>query len=134
MPQEAAELSDDEPAMLFRVASALYGAGASSAALRAAKRVQELTDETFVLAADLVHLVVLLAREAGDEGAAERLLRAAFEMEPETLDHGRLLAGQLLDHDRFYETLDVVHAALEHQPGDQELLQLRDWLEAELGP
>ena len=132
--EEAAELSWDDPAMLFRVASALYHADSSGGAVRAAKRVSELADETFVLAADLLHLLSLLAREAGKEKVAERLLRRAFEMEPATPDHGRLLAGLLLDQDRFDEALDVVHAALEHRPGDPELLKARDWLVAELEP
>jgi tetratricopeptide (TPR) repeat protein len=133
--ERAAEFSHNDPAMLFRVASALQGAGACRPAVRAAKRVHELTEEdfaNFVFAADLLHLLGLLAREAGDHERAEAALRAAFEADPNTLNHGRWLAGLLIDQDRFDEALDVVQVALEHRPGDENLLEMRDWLENEL--
>jgi tetratricopeptide (TPR) repeat protein len=135
--ERAAVLSQNDPAMLFRVASALQGAGAFKHAVRAAQRVYELTEKdfsNFVFAVDLQHLAGLLAREAGDHESAELALRAAFEAEPNTLNHGRWLAGLLIDQDRFDEALDVVQVALEHRPGDENLIEMRDWLEDELEP
>jgi tetratricopeptide (TPR) repeat protein len=129
--ERAAELADDDPETLFRVASALRGMGAIKPSAAALRRVTEQTDEHFVFAADMAHLGGLLARDVGDDARAEPLLRAAFEAEPEMRGHGRWLAGLLIDHERYDEALDVVQAALEHRPGDEDLIGLRDWLLSE---
>jgi tetratricopeptide (TPR) repeat protein len=126
--ERAAQLAADDPETLFRVASALREVDAAPASAAALRRVMEQTDEGFVFAADMAHLGGLLARDAGDDERAEPLLRAAFEAAPETRDHGRWLAGLLIDHERRDEALDVVQVALEHRPGDEDLLELRDWL------
>jgi hypothetical protein len=46
-----------------------------------------------------------------------------------------MVAGFLLiDQDRFDEALDIVQVALEHRPGDENLIEMHDWLEDELEP
>ena len=125
---EAAALAHDDPETLFRVASALRDADAHGAAVRAAEHVEALAPDDFVFAADLLHLRGLLARDAGDDARAEPLLRAAFAAEPEARGHGRWLAGLLIDHDRFGEALEVVEAAIEVRPRDDDLEEMRGWL------
>jgi len=129
--EQAAELAHDDPPTLFRVASALRDVDEQQAA-RAVERLLELTDENFIFFPELMHLRGLLARDAGDDERAEPLLREAFDQAPETRNHGRWLAGLLIDHERYSEALDTVQAALEHRPGDEDLIEMRDWLEAEL--
>jgi tetratricopeptide (TPR) repeat protein len=119
---------ENDPEMLFRAAYALWAVDANAESMRAVRRLREVIDEDFIFLADLMHLVGLLARDAGRDDEAEKALRAAFDLAPETEDHGRWLAGLLIDHERHDEALDVVQRALEHRPGDAALLELRDWL------
>ena len=127
--RRAAELTwDDDPETLFRVASALWWEDETKECFRALRRLTEIVDEDFIFITDMLHLAGLIAREAGNDERAEQALRAAFEEAPESRGHGRWLAGLLVDHERYDEALDVVQVALEHRPGDVDLIGMRDWL------
>jgi tetratricopeptide (TPR) repeat protein len=87
------------------------------------RRVYELAPDDFEFTAELVHVVGRLAWARGREKEAEEMLRMAYELDPETASHGKLL-------ERFLERTGVrLREALQAlRAGEGNIYDVRDAL------
>jgi tetratricopeptide (TPR) repeat protein len=112
LTRRGGELAWDDPHRLTWAASQLLDAGDADEAQRWIGRVYELAPDEFELTADLVHLVGRLALARGREDDAEKALRMAFDLDPDTKAHGRLLAELLERNGRGEEAVEIRGEAL----------------------
>jgi tetratricopeptide (TPR) repeat protein len=91
LTRRAGELAWDDPHRLTWAASQLLDIGDVDEAQAWIQRVHELAPDDFEMAADLVHLVGRLAWARGREEEAEKMLRTAYELDPDTPAHGQVL-------------------------------------------
>lgn len=121
LPRHAVALAPDDPIVLTRAGFMMLDLGLTDQALEWSRHAQERADADFPLVFDLVHLGGKIALARDEPEVAERLLRLAFENQPETLGHGRYLAALLEAQSRDEEALEVVEEALVHRPEDRDL-------------
>lgn len=127
--RRCAQVSQTDPSRLTQCARLMMSLGsyadARDAAITAAKRI----DDGFPLANELAHVLGRLADAEGNDARAEQFLTIAFEEDPDTLDHGVVLAEFLIARGRTADAYQIVVRALEQHPGDDKLLQLQATLE-----
>jgi tetratricopeptide (TPR) repeat protein len=133
LTRRAGQLAWDDPHRLTWAASQLLDTGDVDEAQRWVGRVYELVPENFEMAADLTHLVGRLALARGREEEGERMLRLAFELDPDTRAHGRLLAELLEGSGRTEEAVDIRADTLRRtlralRAGDANVYDVRDAL------
>lgn len=131
-PEEAKELirrtvtiTPDDPWNLTRCASVMFYLEEFEQARSYVRRASENAPEDFEFAAGLAHLGGRLAAQQGNDAFAEELLIAAFEEEPESVPHGRVLAEFLAARGRLVEALEILSEAQHHLPDDESLKGLR---------
>lgn len=130
--RRAVQLSPDEPGILFCSASLMFSLGEISESRDYAHRARARAGADFPLLVDLIHLAGKLADQKGNYEDAEKALTIAFDEEPCTLGHGRVLAEFYVRRGRLVEALDVVSRAQHHLPEDEALRELRDHVMREL--
>jgi uncharacterized protein HemY len=114
-------LAPDDPGLVFRAAQLLFHLGEYTEASRMIKMAARNAPEGFVFQWPLVHLAGRLAAIQGKHDAAERWLLAAFQEEPETQSHGRVLAEYLVEQGKIKAALSVAREALQCRPQDEDL-------------
>ena len=122
--EAAAAASPDDPSVVFRAAHLLFHLDEFASASRLAKAAARNAKDDFELRWSLVHLSGRLAAQQGKLTFAEQWLTAAFEEEPATIPHGRVLAEFLAAQGRPDEALRVARVALGHRPDDERLERL----------
>jgi tetratricopeptide (TPR) repeat protein len=135
LTRRAGELAWDDPHRLTWAASQMLDAGHVDEAQAWVGRVYELVDDHFELAAELTHLVGRLALARGRQDEAEKLLRTAFELDPDTRAHGRVLAELLERSGRADEAAEIRADALRRtlralRAGEANVYDVRDALQA----
>jgi Flp pilus assembly protein TadD len=130
---KAAELGNDDPAILVRAGHLLLGNGDRDAARSCAARANELAQPGFVLESGLVHLNGLLAAFAGEDDLAEKNLRWAVTSEPANVQWARHLAVFLAERGRLQEGTEVLDEALKHVEKKDQLEKMRSRMAAEAG-
>ncbi len=123
--RHAVELAPDDPTVLTRAGFMALDRGFTDDALAWSRQAYDHADDDFPFVFDLVHLGgrIALARENAE--VAERLLRLAFDNQPESFGHGRFLAALLESQDRYEEALEVVEETRRHWPDDRTLEDMR---------
>jgi tetratricopeptide (TPR) repeat protein len=91
LTRRAGELAWDDPHRLTWATSQMLDIGEVDEAQAWIRRIHEIVPDDFEMAADLAHLVGRLAWARGRLPEAEQMLRAAYELDPDTAAHGRLL-------------------------------------------
>lgn len=107
LTRRAGELAWDDPHRLTWAASQILDAGEVDEAQAWVVRVYELAPDDFEFAAELTHLVGRLALARGREDDAEKALRIAFELDPDTPAHGRRRAELLEQTGRLEEAVEI---------------------------
>jgi len=121
LARRAVALSPENPAVLMRAASMMLNLGRVDDALDWSRQARDRADPDFPLVFDLAHLVGKIALAREEPEVAERLLRLAFDHQPESFGHGRYLARLLESQGRREEALEVVDEALVHSSDDSDL-------------
>jgi Flp pilus assembly protein TadD len=123
LTRRAGELAWDDPHRLTWAASQMLDIGDLDEAQAWIRRVHELAPDDFEMAADLAHVVGRLAWARGREDEAEKLLRTAYELDPDTPAHGQVLE-ELLERTgvRLRSTLRALRA------GEGSVYDVRDAL------
>jgi tetratricopeptide (TPR) repeat protein len=134
LTRRGGELAWDDPHRLTWAASQLLDAGDFDEAQRWIGRVYELAPDDFEFAADLIHLVGRLAMARGRDEDAEKALRMAFELDPDTRAHGRVLAELLERSGREEEAVEIRGDALRRtlralRAGEANVYDVRDALQ-----
>ena len=134
LTRRGGELAWDDPHRLTWAASQLLDAGDLDEAQRWIGRVYELAPDDFEFAADLIHLVGRLALARGRDDDAEKALRMAFELDPDTRAHGRVLAELLERSGHADEAVEIRGDALRRtlralRAGEANLHDVRDALQ-----
>ena len=134
LTRRGGELAWDDPHRLTWAASQLLDAGDLHGAQRWIGRVYELAPDDFEFAADLIHLVGRLAMARGLDEDAEKALRMAFELDPDTRAHGRVLAELLERSGREEEAVEIRGDALRRtlralRAGEANVYDVRDALQ-----
>jgi Flp pilus assembly protein TadD len=112
LTRRGGELAWDDPHRLTWAASQILDQGDVDQAQAWIARVYELAPDDFDWAADLTHLVGRLALARDREDEAERMFRMAYELDPDTPAHGRLLAELLEQTGRIDEAVQIRGDAL----------------------
>jgi tetratricopeptide (TPR) repeat protein len=133
LTRRGGELAWDDPHRLTWAASQLLDAGDVDEAQRWIGRVYELAPDDFEFAADLTHLVGRLAMARGREEDAEKALRMAYEADPDTRAHGRVLAELLERTARAEEAVEIRADGLRRtlralRAGEASVYEVRDAL------
>jgi tetratricopeptide (TPR) repeat protein len=134
LTRRAGRLAWDDPHRLTWAASQILDAGDVEEAQRWAARVYELAPDDFEMAADLTHLVGRLALAQGRAQEGEEMLRTAFELDPDTRAHGRVLAELLEESGRGDEAAEIRADALRRtlralREGEASVYDVRDALQ-----
>jgi tetratricopeptide (TPR) repeat protein len=134
LTRRAGELAWDDPHRLTWAASQILDAGDFEEAQAWIGRVYELAPDDFEFAAELTHLVGRLALARGREDDAEKALRLAFELDPDTRAHGRVLAELLEQTGRLEEAVELRADALRRtlralRAGEANVYDVRDALQ-----
>ncbi len=129
---QAIHLAPDDPGILTRGASLMFALGDIETARRWTERARTRATDEFPLLIPLIHLIGKLAEHQGSYEAAEEALTIAFRKEPETVDHGRVLARFYVRRGRLRDALRVVERALAEHQDDPWLGSLRGDLESRL--
>jgi tetratricopeptide (TPR) repeat protein len=107
LTRRGGELAWDDPHRLTWAASQLLDTGDVDEAQRWVGRVYELAPNDFEFTAELSHLVGRLAVARGREDDAEKALRIAFDIDPDTRSHGRVLAELLERRGKDVEATEI---------------------------
>jgi tetratricopeptide (TPR) repeat protein len=134
LARRAGELAWDDPHRLTWAASQMLDSGDVDEAQRWVGRVYELAPDDFEFVADLTHLVGRLALARGRDEDAEKALRIAFELDPDTRAHGRVLAELLERSGRAEEAVEIRGDALRRtlralRAGEANVYDVRDALQ-----
>jgi tetratricopeptide (TPR) repeat protein len=123
LTRRAGELAWDDPHRLTWAASQMLDIGEVDEAQAWIRRIHEIVPDDFEMAADLAHLVGRLAWARGQEKEAEQMLRAAYDLDPDTPAHGQVLE-ELLERTgvRLRSTLRALRA------GEGSVYDVRDAL------
>jgi tetratricopeptide (TPR) repeat protein len=135
LTRRGGELAWDDPHRLTWAASQILDQGDVDLAQRWVGRVYELAPDDFEFAAELTHLVGRLALARGREDDAEKALRMAFDLDPDTRAHGRVLADLLEQRGRLDEAVEIRADALRRtlralRAGDANVYDVREALQA----
>ncbi len=132
--RHAAMLAAGDATLLMRSAELTFRIGDLRGAQLLLHEVAQVMPDEFEHAGELAYLTGRVAEQAGRDDLAAGLLEDAFELHPENLEYGLVLAEFHAAHDRFERARDVVAIALEQRPGDEWLLALQgalnDWKDA----
>jgi predicted Zn-dependent protease len=122
--RRAIQLAPDDPWKLTRSASLMIGLAEYDDARAFVKRALKLRPTDFEYAANLLHLIGVLAWQKGNDELAQSSLETAFEDEPQTPAHGRVLAEFYASQGRPVDALRVLAEARRHRPDEPSLKQL----------
>ena len=109
---KAADLGSGSPKILVRAAHLMLDRGDVDSARAAAKRANELASPEFVLMADLINLLGLLAALDGEDDLAEENLRSALGRQPDNGPFAIDLARYLVSRGRPEEAVEVIDQTL----------------------
>ena len=124
LARRAAEISPEDPGVLFRAAHLLFAAHEFEASREYLTRAQHLMTPDFPVFVDAIHLAGKQAFHAGDLDEAERALGTAFERAPESSGHGQVLAKLYRARGKPSEAREVVRRARVYRPDDPRLIEL----------
>lgn len=122
---KAAELGSDNPKILVRAAHLMLDRGDVDSARAAAERANKLAPPEFVLMADLVNLLGLLAALDGEDNLAEENLRSALRRQPDNGPFAIDLARHLVSTGRPEEAIDVIDQTLNRTDRRENLERVR---------
>ncbi len=126
----AAAIAAGDPAYLTWNAEQMLLLGDYEATKELLRQASAAAPEDFKRAGELAYVTGRLAVEIGRDDLAGPLLEDGFELMPWIADHGLALARFHDANGRRERALEVVAEALEHQPDDAWLLELRTELQA----